>query len=427
MAEAPADVVALHIGPGGGQGAGLTLNTWKSYHFNSNFTSATDGWSFTLGDEDLSDDIRLAIAPRQKVTLSVNGRTQGAGIVDRVIVNASRSGGTEVTIEGRDAFSPLVDSVVDPRVQFNQGMNLRQFLEAVFLPYGWNSNQIFDFSDQDALDRGVLTGKAHGVHTTKKGKPIKQYQLHELKPKAHETAFAFAQRVTQRFGLWLWPSVDGNFVICGQPDFDQKPEFFAIHKRGRPGAVNNIVKSSLQRDFGHSQPSVIICSGFSSGGELSVDQFTVGIANPMVQTDLTPIWKAYPKVKPIDLSYLGKDFSGNGKDTSIYNATGLAVTDTNARPLFLTDPDSKDISQLEAFAKRELALRIHRSFLYKFEVEGHSQPVAGEWNVNCMVGVDDDVSDVHGSFWILDRTFIKDRHGGTRTTVECILPGSLQF
>lgn len=431
--------IQLAIGQGGGNGPVVVLDTWKSYSFNSHFLTPTDGWSFTLGDEEVTDDLRIAIAPRQKVTLSINGSVVGSGIVDKVTTKASRHGGTEITIDGRDVFSPLVDSGIDPRLQFKESQSLFDVLSDVFGPFGFPPESLLDYTATGTDNDPILSSFNHGIKTSKKGKLSKDWKLHQLKPNAHESAMGFAHRISQRFGLWLWPSTDGAHVMIGTPSFDQEPAVRLVHKKGADGVRNNILSSSLVQNGG-AQPSIIFASGFTTGGENALDNFTICVVNPFIQTNLSKILAAYPKTVPLDLSYLGPKFSGTGvttsdaaraDDQSLRNSTGIGFVDTNARPLFLHDEEAKDIDQLTAFLKRELASRMHKAFVYQCEVEGHeSLDKDGNktpWKVGMTVAVDDDIANVQQTLWVLSRTFTKSRTGGTKTQLELIVPHTLEF
>jgi prophage tail gpP-like protein len=462
------EVITLEIGPGGGNGVGVTLDTWKSYSFNSNFLTATDGWSFTLGDDTITDEVRIAIAPRQKVILRINGNVQCTGYVDKVSTRSSRSGGTEITIEGRDTLSPAVDSVIDPRLKFTPEMKLLELLRAVFGPFGFKLENQFLIDNED--NRNVMSGRKH--KTTKAGavhnqkvidkarkdaiehnkaarlaqhrelrpgeKPTKlklvpvpgslsNYDLHLLKPDLHETAFTFASRVAQRFGLWIWATADGDHLVIGKPNFEQDPDFEAVHRRNTgTGAANNVLSASVTMDGG-SQPSVIFASGSGTGGENPRDQFTLGVVNPGIQTDNSVLFEAYSKTRMLDISYLGDGYSG----TTEISTPGGAYVDTFARPLYLTDANSKSQEELECFLKRELALRRQKAFSYTFEVLGHNY-TAGDgakvpWTVDMVVSVEDDYCDVHEDLWVIGRTFTKSRNGGTTTKLECVRLHTLEF
>jgi prophage tail gpP-like protein len=506
--------VVLAVGPGGGNGPLIKLNVWKQYSFNSNFLTPTDGWSFTVGDEVLSshatvgengeksfggDSLRIALAPRQLVFLSIGGHIQCTGIIDKVTTTTTRSGGTEVTIEGRDLLSPAVDSVIDPRVVIKPEMKLLDMLTIVLGPFGFPRRDQYLISNED--NRNIMSGKKHATSKngvinngkgkadkpkkfagltaahrnfgfsynptqaekqanateakraadaaaavkTKKAKGLDEYQLHLLKPEQHEGALQFAERVCKRLGLTLWLHADGRHIVVAKPKFDQAPVYTLVHRKPPepslddnqritnepPGTGNDILSATVVRDAG-SQPSIIFASGAGSGGANPRSQFTVCVVNPVIQgPDLSAIFKAYPNTKPLDLAFLGPNYSGNGKDTDIRISNGSAYVDTWARPLFLHDENSKTVEELESFLKRELATRMHKAFTYTVEVVGHefedSDGKRTPWVIDTIVRIEDDVCDVHEDLWILDRTFTKSRSGGTKTKLICVRPHTLEF
>ncbi len=233
-----------------------------------------------------------------------------------------------------------------------------------------------------------------------------------MKPNTHEGAFAFAARTAQRFGLWIWASADGGSLIVSKPTFDGEPIYSAVHKRGG-GAANNVLSATSTLDASN-QPSVIIANGVSTGGENPRDQFSLGVVNPTINTDVTAVLNAYPKTRIIQTNYVGP-----------------TVTDKFARPLFLHDDVSGTQEELERFLRRELALRMHKSLTYSFDIEGHEY-IAKDgsripWAVDTIVNVNDDVCGVYEQLWILSRTFTKSRSGGTHTRIEAIRQHSLEF
>lgn len=400
------DQISLEIvDPNGKQdAAGLRLDTWRSYSFNQHFLSDTDGFSFTLGDESISNRLLAALVPWQKVKLYINGLCQATGLVDSVSISASHDGGTEVTIDGRNTLSPALDGDMDPRTQFQPSQTLNDLLAAVFQPLGFKV-----FTPDDDANRGIITGQTRGTPTTKKGKPLKSYLLHQLRPYPHENAFAFASRIANRFGLYLWMGVDGETIVCAKPAYDQDPTFLLRHKRGTTGAFNNVIAATVKRDSAQ-QPSVIIATGYGTGGEVPRQGLSLGVVNPVVDADNSAILNKYPNTRYIQTNF------------DVFDA----VPNAYARPLFLHDNESKTEKQLEGFLRRELAQRMHRSFVYTAEVEKHTQDSV-PWCVNTICQVDDDVCNVHERLWVMSRTFIKDRSGGTRTRVELIRSGSFDL
>jgi prophage tail gpP-like protein len=97
-----------------------------------------------------------------------------------------------------------------------------------------------------------------------------------------------------------------------------------------------------------------------------------------------------------------------------------------ARPMFLKDDESRNIDQLSGFVRREMAKRQHKALHVKYEMMGLSIDNA-PWAPNTMVTVADDVLDITGPLYVLEREFMKARTGGTKTNLTLCLPHSLDY
>lgn len=450
--------IVLEIDQGGGVGGKVSVKNFISYSFNDNFLAHTESWTFTIADTHITHELDLALRPRRRVQLKINDRIQASGIIDRITTHTSRNGGVEITVEGRGVLSPAVDACIDPRTTFEPGMNLLQFLQKVFAPFGFTDPKQFLIRNDDNIN--VMSGNNHRSNKKipEKGKKaLANYQIHLLKPETHETAYNFACRVTQRFGLWIWATADGKSIVVDKPSFpvqktsiitDRQAALQGLDKGGKTTgwesdstegrkairkqfhSGNNVLTSVAVRD-GASQPGVIFATSSSTGGQNPRENYTVAVINPLIQSNLSEVFAAYPKTKSLDLSYLGENFEGDGTTTKIVNRSGLAFVDTGARPLFLTDTNSKSQEELENFLKRELAKRMCKALTYSFETTGHEYTNEdgnkAPWTIDSMVLVDDDYAGIHGEMYIVGRTFTKSRNGGTKTKLDCILPHTLEF
>lgn len=395
------DVVILRI-----VSPSVAINTWKAYRFNSHFLTPADSFSFTVAAHELNDAQKAAIVPGAEVELTVNGHRQGSGYIDQLEYRVTRSGGTEIDITGRDKLAPVVDSGANPDGQFKASMNLLDVLKYVFGPYGWANDS--DFEIDNTANRNIITGSTRGTPTSKKGKPLKSFVLHQLRPYANEGAFAFAARLAQREGLWIWLSADGQKVVVGKPNFDQGAKFKL--QRLRDGKTNNILDGVVIKNLGD-QPSIVIADGFAGGGEFGRSSIRAYAVNPAISApndSIVSAWKA-KGAAAIELSYKGEKTSFK-----------------TARPLYLHDDESKTQEQLENYVRRELALRLRRSLTCSVTVAGHTQ---GEsvWAVDSVVSVKDEVSGLDEPLWCLQRTFQKSRWAGTTTELELIRPHTLSF
>ena len=384
---------------------GGDLKTFTEYSYNENFLTPTDGFSFTIADDGnefdswVVDQIKIG----SEVALYVNDKIQASGYVDAFEIRNSRSGGTVVTIEGRDKLSTAVDGHIDPRIKFKESDTLLQILERVFGEFGFSV-----FTETNEANRNIITGAVRGLKASKKGRELKSFRAAQLKPFPQEGAFAFASRISQRFGLWIWLASDGKTVVVSKPDFDQEPRYRLQRKRGAASSQNNILEGGARYD-GTDQPTILYAFSQGGGGEFEKAKLRFGQRNPVCTApNVEDIIKRYP-------------------DVPVKGAVGsFAFNNKRARPLFLQDDESKTQEQLEYFAQREMSLHARKALVCHYEVAGHTcngQP----WCVDTIVDVDDDIARVDGTMWIQSRAFSKSRSGGTKTSLELIRRGSLIF
>jgi prophage tail gpP-like protein len=388
-------------------GKPLRFLNFLSYEYKQDFLSPSDEWSFDLAEDQLSDLEKAAIVPRTVVQVAIDDVVQSIGILDDIDASGSSKGGTIWKLTGRDWMSPAVDSHVDPNVRFKPTMTLEDLATAVFAPFGMKV-----LAADNIANRNAITGRVYGTPTSKKGKPLKSYILHEIKPYTAESAYNFVARVSQRFGLWVWPGDDGETVILGKPDFDQPARYQLRHKQTGDTSQNNVEDGWSLTISAKDQPSVILASGFGGGGDFAHSSLRSGVINPLIDADLSSIIDAYPSVKFV-----------NPPDAL---SAVQPLTDPHPRPMFLYDSESHTQAELDAFVLRELSLRTRKSLEASYPILGHrinGQPVC----VDTIIDVDDDRANFHGPLWVQGRHFSKRKGEGTKTVITMIRPGTLTF
>ena len=377
-----------------------------AYHFAQDFLTPSDQWAFAFDTDELNDDDFAILQPGSRVDVTIQDYPQTVGYIDDVTMASARGSGSVVHVSGRDWLAPSIDSHINPQLKLSSSQTLDQTLQAVFTPFG-----VTVFATDNAANLNAIQGQKRGVKTSKKGKPLKSFVTHQLKPYPQEGAYGFASRITQRFGLWLWPAVDGETLIVGTPDYDQDPSYQLRHLLNpQEQDLNNIIESHVVRSR-KDQPSVMYCYAVAGGAEFPKAQVRAGITNPMVLADNTAIFAAYPQVK----------FTAFGDAIPI-----APFIDPNARPMYSADPESHTLEQIQAYARRQMSLLCRKAFTANYTIEGHTingVPVA----INTMVDVMDERNKVEQPLWIIGRRFSKAPGEGTRTQIECILPGALQF
>jgi len=398
--------------------ATISFQHFLSYEYEENYLHPSDSWSFTLSADETTADQRASLVPGAQVEMSIDDNAQSLGYIDKVRVRASRGSGAVIFIEGRDWMSPAVDSQVDPQVRFKTSMTLLQFLQAIFGNFGMQV-----LATDNVANRNIITGRVRGTPTSKKSKVLSSYLLHEEKPYPNEGAYAFASRVAQRFGLWIRPSVTFGTLVVGKPDYDQEAQY-TIHQRTNVDAqYNNVLDSDVEINR-EEQFSTAFASGFGGGGDLPKSSLRTVIFNPSMRipaAQKTQLLASYPGIPVVNNPAL----TAIQTDDIIAGAV-FPMSDPNARPVYLYDPESKTLDQLQAYVLRELSLRMRKGLTARYTIEGHK--IGGvNLAVDTIVDVDDDISNLHRPMWVLSRRFSKVAGGGTTTQIELIRPQSLQF
>lgn len=405
---------------------GRQIKRWRSYEYNSDFLTPTDGWSFQLADDEtgdkfLTEELQVGL----RVTTKVNGVVQGDGYIDEIDIGSNRTGGTEITVSGRDLLGITIDANVPAGTTIVEKQTLEDVMRTVFGPFGFS-----EFRTDNAENRAVIAGLTNqkarssrkgvpapkpstGKRRSKKGS-LRDYPLKQIKAFPGEGAFAFAARIAQLQGLWIWLSHDGALIVS-EPDYDQSPSASITRKRSPASDANNVITGGVRRSVAE-QPSALICTGRGGGGEHARAGMTVlALNNAVGPTDeAVALIEKYKKQRATivgfnDGTYPFPRYLGKG------------------RAIYLHDDSATTPEELERFARRELALRQRKAFEAHYTVEGHVSGEGTIWSVDTMVQVEDDIANIHEPLYVLSRTFRKSRTGGTTTDLHLIRPHTMVF
>ena len=429
--------------------AGKEIRNWSTYQLNQRFLTPTAGWSFTISDEDttLTNDL---LVPGARVELSINDRLQCCGTIDKKTVTSDTGGGTKVTVQGRDILGRVVSATCDPAFKFASGMSAKDALVAVLGPFGidtiYNDNLanlsvITGYPKGKAVTTGGgqtgtklvarnVTGAGGAVTTVYDKVPdfsapasnvrrdLKTLQLTQAKPHIGEGVYAYLERLLRRLGLTMWAAADGSGVIVGAPDFTTPARHQLIRRRSDPSR-NNITRGQATTDLS-TQPSAIMAFGFGGGVDVQKSALKVMMVNELVGLD--DAGNPLPALLAIKARY---------KSCTLLPIRAALVPlrrpqgdQRIATPYFCQDAESKNLAQLEAFVRREMAVKQQGAFTVDYDVVGHTQNGA-PWAVNSMVSVDDEVLGVHGDMWVSEKTFAKSNGGGTTAVLRLIRPYTL--
>jgi prophage tail gpP-like protein len=394
--------------------SGITLRNWTRYSFKSEYLTPADGFSFTVGDSELDFDTQGPLRLGTHVRLLLDGIVQADGYIDTIDVGADSESGFELTIEGRDAFGHVVDTVADPTVQFKEGTTLDQIIKQILAPFGWPDDS--DYVIDNAANRDAKAG-LRGIRRSKGkrtfGRELKSRVEHQLKPFNREGTFKFLSRITQRHGLWPKVSADGETVIVSRPDFTQEPSNQLL--RSRTGTTN--VLGGRVRFSALDQPNLIVADGFGAGGEFGHGQLRTIASNPAFYTGDPAYQEPFKKYT-------------DAKRLVDFKAIATPIYMPRNRTLYLHDDESTTQEQLDNFVRREMSLLVRKSLAASYVVEGHGQIINGDfvpWDIDTTVDVQDTVAGLVETLWVAGREFMRSRSGGSFTKLDLIRLNSIQF
>ena len=388
----------------------VEFTRFLQYHYCENYLSPSDEFWFEIAEKELSPTDAAALQAGSVVQVLVDGNVQSVGILDEPEATVDRGSGSLVRCSGRDQMSLAVDGQVDPHLRFKPSMTLADIVQDCYGPLGFT-----DFQIDNEANRNVITGQARGTPTSKRGKPLKSFVLHQEKPYPNEGVYQFTSRIAQRFGLWIRPGATAGQLIVAKPDFAQAPRYGLQHAYGADSLSNNVERGTFARSR-KEQPSILYASGFGGGGEFAKSKLRAGIENPAVAADNSAIIAQYPDA-PINVDALAP----------LPNSFAPFI-EAKARPAFLYDSESHDQNQLNNFLLRELSLRMRKALTARYEIMGHLLNGQAPC-VDTIANLNDQRPTVRwqGNLWVLGRRFSLTNKDGARTSLDLILPGSLSF
>jgi len=390
------------------EGVGVQTDRILSYRINTQYTTPTDGWDFSVYSEDKPRELRRRWRPLQPVKLSIAGRQQVIGRIDAI--EGVGDSGSVLKVSGRDYLADIVDSTVDPQFQVKKGQDIGTFLLELLKP--WGITTVFGNFN---LTRNVLTGKRPFTHATKTGKTKK---LDDTKATDNEGTFEYANKIIARHAETIQPAGTRDAVCVDHPNYEQAP----LYSLSRPG---NIIRASARRDY-TGVPTVTIARGRTGGSD-------AGKQSPGGKREYPTFDKSGPskigavlEAQRIITSDQGvvvvreKRYDPKVREKTIYGYDFPVY-----KPLFYKDPTSRNDEQLDYSVRRMIAEKLRETLTYTATVRGHIDPVSGAaWAVDTMVNVHDEIEDLDEPLWIAERTFSNDGSSGPVSELVLVRPGS---
>lgn len=430
----------------------VEITTWDRFNFRQDFLTPTVGWEFTssadtpLIGQELFQEGSL-------VEISINDRLQCTGYLEKISIRQNREGGLVYTLSGRDILGPVVSSNIDPQVKIAPTMSVEDFLSAILVRFGINT-----IYNSDALNLNIVTGIGKNVSQTKQQRQAKQavstavtannessdikfqttpivsvvngarvdlktLKLDQLKPHIGEGAYQLIDRLMSRLGYRVWAAADGSGIIVDKPDFESPPKHKLIRKQNQ-FQNNNIIDGDCVYNI-EAQPSCIVVTGNTTTADDEVVTLKVIAINELVgfQVPDLPI----ESVQNILSRY--KQAKILPFRSQLYPKQRRISQNYSPVAMFLKDDESRNLAQLQCFARKQLSIKQKEYLTLSYTVEGFAYQDTQRlpWAVNTLVDVDDDVFGIHEPMWVLGKSFIKGRDGGTYTELSLIKPYTLEL
>lgn len=371
----------------------------------SNYMVSTDGFEFTIYDENIENTRRLELQP---VELFVNGQSQAIGRVDH-----TRRGdkGLSITCMGRDFIGDLIESNVDPLLRIKSGDDVLSALVNICGPNGINT--VFD---DDGAMRNLRTGRKVRARHRKPSK--RKRKLNDFKPMPGEGQYEFLNKIVAREGATVQPGPNRNTLVIASPNYDQDPLYSIVRTRDQLlGVHNNIISGVADRDFSKFPTYVIVQGQYApkpgQKGERATQVFDLWAISAAFNTELGTILQ--------DVTVSSRWLPGKPAATEVVNGALY-------RLLVFRDDDARNGEQIEKAAKRTIAERMKDTLQYRLTLKGHVDPGSGAvYALDTMIRVDDELADLHEVLWVADRTLRYSEGEGPMTDLVCWRPESFDL
>lgn len=356
----------------------------ESYTVRQSFLTQPSTFSIRLGHADVVAKLLAKYPPNTPYKLYIGDVLQQSGRVDDIEASGS-SGGSSVTISGRDGMALLVDACVRADRSYTSESYadvVRSVLTEVVGP-----ESVLVFTNQ--TNRSVQAGTT----VTQSDLPIDPVAIptsaakeRPMRAKAGQRWYQFLKDQLDRAGLFLFCAANGDYVLTA-PNAAQPPITRIVRRRGQHGDIANII-SYRYRNATSSRYSTALIHG-CGGGLKAGRQKTKGLFD--------------------DTEMIGYGFD---------------------RPLVLRDKKSSTAGHAEALAHRKIAESRRAGWNLTYTLAGHTAPKLNSvdrvvWAVDTVVEVDDQEIGLYSTDWVESAEFTRGPE--TRTTITLMRPDDLAF
>jgi prophage tail gpP-like protein len=367
------------------------------------FMTSTDGFEFTLYDENIENTRGLELQP---VELLVYGQSRVLGRID-----GTRRGreGYSIACRGRDYIADLVECNVDPTLNIHAGDDLLTAIVKAAGPLGINT--VFD-------DDGAMRNLRAGRKVRAKTKPTKKKsKLNPYKPQPGQGIYEFLNKIMAREGVTIQPGPNRSTVVLASPNYDQEALYQVRRTREQgQGVYNNIEVAEADRDFS-SFPTYAIVQGVQARagakGEHATQPFDLWAISARFKSELGRILQ--------DATVSDRWVPGKPPANEV-------IAGALYRLLVFRDDDARNAEQIEKVAKRAIAERMKETLKYSVTLKGHVAPETGAlYTHDTIIAVNDDIADVHEELWVESCRLYYTSSDGPRTDLVCWRPEAFEL
>lgn len=369
-----------------------TVRVCQSYEVKSAVLEQPNAFALRLGSDDLAKTLIQKYPSRTPFSLFIGGQKQFVGTTDGPEADET-SGGTEVTIKGRDDIKFLTDSDVSVELTF-KNVTYPSIVQAVLgqPDVGLGSRLLLSSNDANRKIRS-------GAHVLVRVEPQTLDQIlanpdaggavvEYVTAKVGESWWQLLQSKLKTAGLFLWTDNAGNFVLS-QPSAQQNAIYRIERWRGKNPNLVNAEHSRFRNDTSRRHSEVVV---YSRIGRAMLSRGTV---------------------------------KGRYTDDEM-----VALGYKNIRVLHDKWVTSED--QGEFLARRTLAEERRDGWELTYEVAGHTtQAIDGSiavWTPDTIVEVRDDEYGLDGQYYLESCDYRGAAGaGGTTTSLHLMRIGDLIF
>lgn len=381
----------------------------KQYDIQLSVLESPSAFSVTLGHGDGIRSLIEQTPPKTPFGLSINSNLQFTGESDGYEAS-SESGGTSLTIRGRDDLAPLQDAYVTADTSFTNA-SVVELVEAVLKAAGISgyslvvTNEAVRKKQTGAPSRqtappgpaaalaapgaalaattvgGALVGAITGLGisavsnlSTTQAAGGKKPEARKIQAKVGQRWFDFLRDELDRLGLFLWAGSDKTFVLSC-PNANQGATYEIIRQRSQTRNLVNVISARLKNETTMRHSSA----------------------------------QCYCR--------------GGGKELGRTTSRGLMTDDEMvaygySRPFAMKDEKGSSLKQAEYLARKCLAEGRRSGWQLSYTVSGHTTPLAkggqrAVWAIDTVVHVVDDEFGIDADLYIAS---VSHRRGPETTT-----------